>query len=159
MLAPGRVGHGEVTIASRPLPRGAIDALAWGTPARARLVTMSVVMPDTSANPVVFERFRRDLGELWTEVAPLCHSAEDPADLAAALHAQDGTLRRVLPDLEALLAGWTHYDSSRRAILTGAVTYVTEDRPADAPTHPEATVPGAEEVVVDAAVRAFLRRR
>lgn len=120
---------------------------------------MPVVMPDTSSNPVVFERFRRDLGELWNEVAPLCHSADDPAELAAAIHAQDSTVHRTLPDLEALLAGWAHYDASRRAILTGAVTYVTEGGIAPGHAHPAPTGPGSDEVVVDAAVRAILRSR
>lgn len=118
---------------------------------------MAAVMSETSSNPVALERFRRDLGDLWNDVAPLCHSAEDPAELVAALHAQDGSVHRALPDLEALLAGWPHYDTTSRAILTGAVTYVTEA----APARDEAEETPAEhddEVVVDAAIRAILRR-
>ncbi|GAB47358.1 hypothetical protein [Mobilicoccus pelagius] len=123
---------------------------------------MAAVISETSSNPVALERFRRDLGELWNDVAPLCHSTEDPAELVAALHAQDGTVHRALPDLEALLAGWRHYDTTSRAILTGAVTYVTETTPTrdGAVAGAGETVGGHDgEVVVDAAIRAILRRR
>ncbi|WP_312718195.1 hypothetical protein [Mobilicoccus sp.] len=118
---------------------------------------MSVVTPATLSNLVVLDRFRRDLGELWSDVAPLLHTTEDPADLAAALHAQDAAANCVLPDLEALLAGWAHYDSTRRAILTGAVTYVTEGLPGGDDRRPEDGAQGYDEVVVGAAVRAILR--
>ena len=118
---------------------------------------MSVVLPETSSNPAVWEVFRRNLGELWYEVAPLCHTVEDPSELAAALHGEDRPDARTLPDLEALLAGWPHYDATRRAVLSGAVAYLTESDPEEA--SPGELLRADQEVVVDAAVRAILRRR
>ena len=118
---------------------------------------MTAVTSDTSSNPVVLERFRRDLGDLWTEVAPLLRSAEDPAELAAALHAQNRAVSHALPDLEALLAGWAHYDSTRRAILSGAVTYVTDSTP-PRPARTPAEGGTRDDIVVDAAIRAILRQ-
>ncbi|MDO5628591.1 MAG: hypothetical protein Q4G43_09755 [Mobilicoccus sp.] len=104
-----------------------------------------------TTNSVVLERFRHDLGPLWTTIAPLCRRTVDGPDaLLAALHSG---ARDLSPDLEALLAGWTYFDEGRRAVLTATVTYLAG--PADG--HRGEVVD--DEQVVSAAVRAILSGR
>lgn len=102
----------------------------------------------TVADPDTLERFRRDLGDLWPRVAPLLTHSAEQEDVLAALHSQKAPESAHLTgDLEALVAGWSHYDAAQRAVLTGAASFIAEP--------PEAA---ADEVVVSAAVRAVLRR-
>lgn len=110
------------------------------------------------AAPPVLDAFRRDLGGLWTWVGPLCRDEQDPDRLIATLHetsTEGSPVERLAPELEALMAGWPHYDSQRRAVLSGAVAFLAED---DGRT-PELDSVVADELVVEAAVRAVLRRR
>lgn len=118
-----------------------------------------MVSLDGSSNSLVLGSFSRDLGELWSRVAPLCSDADDPGDLIATLHEQmsESPRTHLVPELEALLAGWHHYDSDRRAVLSGAVSFLAEDG-ADAGRRPAPGDGTEDEKVVQAAVRAVLRR-
>lgn len=111
----------------------------------------------------VLDRFRVALGDLWPHVAPHCVDApeDDLGRLVAQVRATSTTRepeRGTEPasELEALLAGWKHYGGPERAVLRGAVAYLSE--PEDA--MPDAA-PGSlddDNAVVDAAIRVILRR-
>ena len=107
--------------------------------------------------------FASRIPHLWPEVGPLCEAPvpapadpEDEADsLRAAVTARrvdspGDTGRRPGDELEALLAGWSHFDGERRAVLRGAVRYLAQ------PSRQQWAV-AREESLVDAAVAAVLR--
>lgn len=110
--------------------------------------------------------FREELGELWPAVAPRCEplGTDDVADLSVALeihlHEHPVCAERVgelANDLMALMAGWAHYGEEQRAVLVGAMRYLTD---ADDVVPDEQ--PGGlddDDRVVGAAVRAVLRSR
>lgn len=119
--------------------------------------TGSVTVRNTSH---VLEGFRRRLGPLWAEVAP--HCVDSAADDLPRLQSQIARCSRpecarhpqLARELEAMLAGWHHYDSPERMVLRGAVEYLAVD---DETTPTSGFVDGDGDVVVDAAVRALLR--
>lgn len=111
-----------------------------------------------SAGPLA--RFRSRVPHLWSQVEPLCAATEADRDqemeeLRAAI--AEGRARRAGAssrhpgdELEALLAGWPHFDSDRRAVLRGAVRYLATD--------PSSISMARQEQLVGAAVAAVLRR-
>ncbi|WP_040161951.1 hypothetical protein [Mobilicoccus massiliensis] len=114
---------------------------------------MSVALANPPTDPFVIDVFRRSLGELWFQVAPLCQGVDDPTVLDATLRARaDSEGSHLVHELEALLVGWPHYDSAQRAVLTAAVAYVAGTVPGD---HEAIVVDGDK--VIDAAVRSILR--
>lgn len=108
----------------------------------------------------VLDRFRVELGDLWPHVAPHCVDApeDDSSRLVAQIRATstagDPAATGLAVELEALLAGWQHFGGPERAVLRGAVAYLSE---ADAAT---ADAGGLDDdnAVVDAAIRAIMRR-
>lgn len=106
--------------------------------------------------------FRSRIPQLWAELQPLCAAddgaLDNPAEadrLRAAIASRRSAatisaVRRPGDELEALLAGWDHFDRERRAVLRGTVLYLTQRNPQRGSAR--------EEHLVDAAVTAILRR-
>ncbi len=100
----------------------------------------------------VLHRFESELGVLWPDVAPLCTRRYVKEGLAAdstPATPLDGRVpwHTVPADLQALLVGWGHYDENERAVLRGAVGFVTDGHR----WSPD------DDTVIEAAVRALLR--
>ena len=114
-------------------------------------------LPDS---PVI-DRFEAEVGSLWPHVAPFVvePADEELPELIDSTRRRgddaDDLTRDLAHDLEALLAGWAHYDATERAVLRGAVTYLTEADDAFPDDGPHGYAD--EEVVVEAAVKALLR--
>lgn len=108
----------------------------------------------------VLDGFRHRLGPLWAAVAPHCvdSTADDLPRLQSQIRRCSGPEcprhPQLARELEAMLAGWCHYDPPERMVLRGAVDYLAESDKA-APTI--ALVHDNDDIVVDAAVRALLR--
>lgn len=110
--------------------------------------------------------FSSRIPHLWGAVAPLCEppvpAPADPEEEAASLRAEvasrrsgsssssDAVGRRPGDELEALLAGWSHFDGERRAVLRAAVRYLAR-------LNRQQRDAAREESLVDAAVAAVLR--
>lgn len=86
----------------------------------------------TNASPTTrpLQRFASELGEMWPRLAPLCVDlgADDISALVGSTrrtaHRARPELRLLAGDLEALLAGWNHFDSDERALLRGTISYL-----------------------------------
>lgn len=110
------------------------------------------------------QRFASELGRLWPQVAPLCIDlgADDLSDLLAdtrrTARESDPRLRLLAGDLEALLAGWQHFEPDKRALLRGAISYLEHDMTApETNVTPAPADPARADTVVGAAVRTLLR--
>lgn len=125
--------------------------------ARGQAVTVSA--PTDTTGPLA--TFSSKIPMLWPDVAPFCAATGIDGETevetlrAAVVHRRAGdptdAARRPGDELEALLAGWAHFDAERRAVLRGAVRYLQEQG--------DRCRSGCEEHLVDAAVLAVLRSR
>lgn len=113
------------------------------------------------------QRFEKEVGALWPHVAPLCAKcAESPTPdidelgrllrTTAASELSPPRLSGLANDLEALVAGWTHFNTSERTVLQAAMTYLAQREDAVPDHAPDGLAD--DEIVVNAAVRVLLRR-
>lgn len=91
--------------------------------------------------------------QVWPALEPLClheaHGCPDELGRALRTRAHEQGRGHHVTDLEALLAGWPHYDNEQRAVLGGTVRYLTTECV-------ETPSPDVEDDVVAAAVRAVM---
>lgn len=111
-----------------------------------------------SAASAALDRMAGLMPELWPELEPWCllglHYA--PEELGACLRRHHATCPNhrasSAADLEALLAGWPHFEDGQRAVLAGTVLFLTHEGSTVTP-------PDLEDEVVQAAVHAVMQPR
>lgn len=117
-------------------------------------------VPTVAKRTGALARFRTNLGSLWPDVEPLSRVADHVPDALLmkarfwrlGVQVNPAHANELVLELEALAAGWRHFDDDRRRVLTGALSYLIA-----MPT-PDATDLRRADDVVGAAVRAVIGR-